>query len=226
MNATRLLQGLGWAMFALLLIAISFVFLAACDLNIRPLFGLHYCVSATSPPDLQGERERERELRARIHEAELRLAQLPICTPTAKPSVLKEAELKVPTRLEDLRGCWQSDRGDIDIVTDDAEAKPVGKVRICYCFGPNGHGRATWRFTDGRSCETDLTATLKSNELDMAHGTASCTDHSDMVPAEITCKGQPAGDTECDTQNLGQSRRRVVGEKYNRVTEDHCKLAQ
>src|SRR5262249_7773381 len=145
-----------WAAFAVLVIAIGIVFLAACDLNIRPLFGLRYCVSRASQPDLQAERERERNLRERIHEAELRLAQLPVCTPSGKrPGTKetepkqkeaepkqketepkqkeaepkqKEAELKVPTKLEDLRGCWQSVRGDIDLVTDDAEAKPVGKV--------------------------------------------------------------------------------------------------
>jgi hypothetical protein len=233
---TRLLQALGWSVFSAFLVAIGIVFLAACDLNIRPLFGLRYCVSHASPPDLQTKRERERELRSRVHEAELRLAQLPICTSGDKPQLpkdkevpwsepkAKEAELKVPSRLEDLRGCWQSLRGDIDIVTDDAEAKPMGKVRMCYCFGANGRGKARWQFTDGRRCETNLTATLKDNELDMAHGVANCTDHSDIVPAEITCKGQPDGDTECDTQNLGQTRRRAVGEKYQRVSDEHCGL--
>jgi hypothetical protein len=237
MTDTRFLRALGWGVFAALLVAIGIVFLAACDLNIRPLFGLRYCVSHAHAPDLRAQREHERELQNRVHEAELRLAQLPVCTPSPKPQPKdkdvpspspkeKEAELKVPSRLEDLRGCWQSLRGDIEIVSDDAEAKPMGKVRMCYCFGTNGRGKAKWQFTDGRSCETGLTATLKDNELDMAHGSANCTDHSTMVPAEITCKGQADGDTNCDTQSLGQTRRRAVDEKYQRVSDEHCASAR
>ena len=48
--------------------------------------------------------------------------------------------MKMTQRLDELKGCWQSERGDIDIVTDDELKKPIGKVRICYCFDQNGTG--------------------------------------------------------------------------------------
>jgi hypothetical protein len=251
MSGTRLLQSLGWAVFTVLLIAIGIVFLDACDLNVRPLFGLRYCLSPASPPNLQPEQERERELRARIHEAELRLAQLPVCTAEdtgpAKPGVQpsdkdimpaekdtnapekdtkppeKEAELKVPSRIEDLRGCWQSVRGDIDMRTDDRYLKLVGRVRLCFCFGSNGRGRALWHYTDGRICETDLTATIETDELHIAHGEAHCTDQWVIVPEQITCKGQPDGGAECERQGLGRMRRHRVGERYKRVNEEYCR---
>ncbi|HXW23840.1 MAG TPA: hypothetical protein VEK73_03760, partial [Xanthobacteraceae bacterium] len=179
----RILRIAGWTAFAALVVGIGVVFLAACDLGIKPLFGLRYCRSSAAAPDLSAERERERALRERIHEAELRIAQLPACaentppplrppvsppstppalppttlpqqpplqtapeqpplqTPPRQTSPAEDEQLKIPERVADLNGCWRSERGDIDLVSDDAEQRPVGKVRICYCFGSNGRGR-------------------------------------------------------------------------------------
>src|SRR5262249_24800948 len=156
-----ILRGIAWAAFALLLVGIGVLFLAACDLGLRPLLGLRYCTLAAMS-DLAGERERERALRARIHEAELRIAQLPECAPepqpqpppppapepspapAPRPAPKAEEPLNIPSQVSDLKGCWQSARGDMQMVTDDEEKRPIGKVRVCYCFGSDGRGKARW----------------------------------------------------------------------------------
>ena len=76
----RLLSGMLWAFFALLMLITGQQFLAACDLGFRPLFGMRYCEAPAATPDFATEIEKGRHLRVRIHEAELRLASLPPCT--------------------------------------------------------------------------------------------------------------------------------------------------
>jgi hypothetical protein len=247
----RVLQGALWAAFAALAVSIGVLFLAACDLGIKPLFGLRYCAFGAAANGLTAERERERDLRVRLHEAELRIAQLPACSqnvppplpapappapepvppapesspaspPPPPPEPPKQDQLKIPTRLDELRGCWQSVRGDLDIVSDDAEQRPIGKVRKCFCFGANGRGKARWLFTDGRTCETGLRAQLRPGELAIQHTGAPCSDGSRNVPEAIACRAEESGAATCDVQSLGKMRTRTTNEKYTRVSDAHC----
>jgi hypothetical protein len=132
----------GWATFAFLIGCCGYLALAACDLGIRPLFALRYCSVPASPDRLADQRARETGLRDRIHEAEMRLARLPVCaapspsplppepkkeakvvpptpqpTPTPQPSPTATPELpeqlKIPKNLSELKGCWQSVQGDL-----------------------------------------------------------------------------------------------------------------
>jgi hypothetical protein len=242
----RILKGVAWATFAIAIVGIGVLVLAACDLGIKPLFGLRYCRASAIDLELAAEREKGRYLRDRLHQAQLRIAQLPPCTQGAapappveqrpaepqqsagipaeppKPEPPKvEEELKLPARIEDLQGCWQSVRGDISIVTDDDEQRLIGKVRICYCFGSNGRGTGRWAYADGPKCQVDLTARLRSHELKIRHGRVPCRDRS-IVPEEITCTAQADGTASCDTQSLGRNRVLVGGEKYRRVSEAYC----
>ena len=84
---------------------------------------------------LVSEKQRENDLHARLHEAELSLAGLPPCradalAPAVQPApaiqnsppadVPPKDTLTLPRRPEDLAGCWQPDQGDFDAHTDNA----------------------------------------------------------------------------------------------------------
>ncbi|HXW23838.1 MAG TPA: hypothetical protein VEK73_03750 [Xanthobacteraceae bacterium] len=236
----RVLQGVAWTAFAALVVAIGVVFLAACDLGIKPLFGLRYCRSSAATPGLITERERERALRARIHEAELRIAQLPACAQTAQlpdappPEPLppppppppspeppqQEDQLKIPTRIVDLQGCWQSVRGDLELVDDDG--RPAGRVRACYCLGANGRGRAIYIYADGRKCSADLRAELKSDGLTMRHGSVGCPRGEGPEALDIKCRPGTEGLAVCDTQSRRKPEYKWTDEHYQRVSDEHC----
>ncbi|MGA8171006.1 MAG: hypothetical protein WB816_09285, partial [Methylocystis sp.] len=139
-----------WTLFGVLLFIGGFVLLSACDLAIRPLFGLSYCAASKTNPALVAERERARDLQERVRQAELTIAKTPVCPPTrntettpprddaARPKI--EETLKVPEKVSQLKGCWESVTGDQPIVTDDEQQRVVGHVRICYCFDARGRG--------------------------------------------------------------------------------------
>lgn len=234
MVAQRLAPVAGWLGFGLLLAGIAWMLLAACELGLRPLFGLRYCPApprAAAP--LEGERERSGTLRARIHAQQLRLAQMPACVDTpprraeaparapAQTDVPPHPPLRMPTRLGDLRGCWQSVRGDIEVKTDDAAARLVGRARICYCFAGEGRGTVTWRFSGGGQCDTPATATLDDGVLRIGHRGATCPG-GQHVPEDITCRKGQDGVAACDVQSLGETRRRREGERFAEVSAEEC----
>jgi hypothetical protein len=235
-----------WASFAFIVGYGAYLMLVACDLGIHPVFGLQYCKARAEPDRFANERALESDLRDRIHEAELRLARLPPClasvppsrpvpeqraeaevspppppqpSPSPTPEVPPSEELKIPQQLSDLKGCWQSVRGDLPLVTDDREQRPLGNVRICYCFGDNGRGSVRYRYTDGRKCAGPVRARLSDGKLSIDQP-AHC-----VVRTEITCSSQGEGNAaSCDAVDYG---RFVHGgytdEKYQRVTAEHCR---
>lgn len=218
-----------WLAFALMVVSVEYVLLAACDLGLNPVFGLRYCKpeAPTRAGRLRDEQDRERALRARLHEAQLRRARLSGCPPPnsaeTPPRAKAGEELKIPVRREDLQGCWQSDRGDIQVATDDEEHRPTGKVRQCLCFSRSGRGRARVTFTDGDRCEAPLSVQIGAGELVMRHGPIPCERHGPMVPAKIVCRGGANGEAAiCDTENLGKMRDRLSGEKFHKVDNAHC----
>jgi len=234
-----------WIGFASLIVLGGYAMLSACDFGgTLNLYGYKYCAAAAAPGRLAVERERERELRAHVLEAEIRLARLPSCAPPAPPQPPpapccgnraeaphppplppqpgSDEQLKIPARIQDLKGCWQSVRGDIPIVTDDEARRPVGNVRICLCFNERGKGAVLMKFTDGDTCRAPLSARLGSGELFLRHGRIPCKAHSHHVAEEILCREADAESASCDTQSLGRTRTRTTGEKYRRVSENHC----
>jgi hypothetical protein len=229
--------------FTLMLGLISYQLLRACDFE-HALFGFRYCQRAASAPQIanSSERERERSLTRRLHEAELRTAQLPVCTTKPQPKTNPDPEkrpepeqrepivapkpppevLKIPAKIEDLKGCWQSDRGDLDIVTDDEKGELIGHVRICLCFGSNGKGEARYLYTDGDRCVGTLNARLEAGRLSMRQSRAGCRVHNFIVPNEIVCTQSNESAASCNKLSLGKMRRRVEDEKYHKVDNSQC----
>jgi hypothetical protein len=221
-----------WAAFAIALGAIAHQLLLACDTG-SGLFGLRYCQSraAFSPVGSNLEQERERSLRKRLHEAELRLAQLPACpappTQNGPTQVAPPPEiLKIPTKVEDLKGCWQSERGDLQIRSDDERAELVGEARICFCLGADGGGEARYLFANGDRCSGPLTAKLTAAQLTMSQGRVQCRSHGFIVPADIVCTQHSEGTASCNTQSLGLTRSSVDNEKYQRVDNSRCEWSE
>jgi hypothetical protein len=138
---------------------------------------------------------------------------------TDEPPVEK---FEIPKTLADLKGCWQSARGDIDMVLDNAEETPAGKARICYCFGSNGRGKAQFLYTDGDVCQAGLIARLSPDRVFMHHGRAACRKSRSQNPADITCSSDQSNQTSCEIQSLGKYRSRVT-EQFIRVSDEHCK---
>ncbi len=235
-----------WVFFAALLVASGVVVLRACELGALPLFGQRYCVAIKPDDPMAAERGRAQELQARIREAELRIAEKPNCPPPAiapepdKPQPIKEVppprpdpqppnveeQLKIPTKIADLKGCWESVRGDLDIVTDDERELPIGKVRKCYCFGANGRGQLKLSYTDGARCRAPIAADLRADTLRIHQPEFQCAwkgQNRGLVPFEITCRGVAEGEAAlCDIQSLGRRRNVTSGEQYRRVEKDHC----
>jgi hypothetical protein len=244
----RLMVPALWICFAVLLLATGYVVLIACELGLSPLFGYRLCSLQAQPTSMTAEQDRQRALLDRIHETELRIAGLPGCAPNLPPraefvptpSPLPDPpsnppdppseraeprqELTIPARLDDLKGCWQSVKGDIDIVTDDEQKRPVGKTRICLCFANNGRGKIRWIYTDGYVCEGNLRALLKNDELAIQHDRIPCVKGgiSFIVPEKISCKANPGEVASCDTEGLGRRRTQSKGEQYKRVGGEYC----
>jgi hypothetical protein len=196
--------------------------LAACDLGVRPLFALGYCSVRTGPDRLADQRARESDLRDRIHEAEMRLARLPVCasprptepkkearvvpptprpTPIPQPSPLPEPpeRLKIPESLSELKGCWQAVRGDLQLY-DSGTLRPFGKVRVCYCFDDNDRGTTRYVYQDGAKCTGPLQAQLSQNQLVITHPNIECNKSGHRVGTqEIVCTKKPGDDSAyCD----------------------------
>jgi hypothetical protein len=241
----RVLGAVGWTCFVAIVGCCCYVILAACDLGFRPIFGLRYCAARTAGDGLWDQRARERELKDRVHEAELRIARLPACAPPPPPRPPVEArketvpdkpapqepaksppdELTIPRDLADLEGCWQSVDGDIPMVTDDKEERPLGNVRICYCFAENGRGVTRYIYTNGGRCIGPLRARLSSDELTMSHGRIGCVgvpNQSFVVPTIINCKAHEGDSATCDVHYNGRAPSTVTDEKYRRVTAEYC----
>jgi hypothetical protein len=221
-----------WAIFALAILTGGYAMLRACDLEHLPLFGYTSCEAPARIPDLAAEREREADLRSKIHAAEIRLALLPVCTrPLApRPSDPKPPKqddqqvvqkFEVPKKLEDLKGCWQSSRGDIEIVSDDAEQKHLGAARFCYCFKGKGQGTVQISFTDGDICRANLTARISPDHVSMHHGNVACQKHDPYIASDITCSNDQSNETVCERQNLGQIKTKTT-ERFIRVTNEYC----
>jgi hypothetical protein len=240
----RVLGAVVWTCFVIIAGYCGSLMLAACDLGFRPIFGLHYCVARAEPDRLADQRARERGLQDRIHEAELHIARLPVCAPPPPPPPPVEPrkevverppppepaqpprdELTIPRNLADLKGCWQSVSGDLPMVSDDQEQRPLGNVRICYCFTENGRGVTRYIYTNGGRCVGPLRARLSSDELAISHGRIGCVgrgNQSFVVPTEINCKAHEGDAATCDIHYNGQTPTIVTDEKYRRVTAEYC----
>jgi hypothetical protein len=225
-----------WALVALLLFASGFLLLHACDLGLFPLFGDKFCVAVHSDA-LAAEKARMQQLQEQIREAELSLSQKPECGPPPPPppppapvppppQPKVEEQLKVPKKLTDLRGCWESMSGDLKITTDDAEHRLVGTVRKCYCFGSNGHGQLKMRYNNnGVKCRAPIVADLNNGKLRMRYPRFQCPWHGEefgLVPAEIRCEDTAESDAAvCTVENFGNYAN-IHDERYRRVERDHC----
>lgn len=231
----RLIVAAGWAGFVIISAWCSYLMLSACEFGIRPIFGANYCAAQAAPDGLADQRARESDLRSRIHLAELRIARLPSCTESRPPQPFepkKQAkfdnspaeELKIPQKVAELQGCWQSIRGDITLFTDDEKHLPVGDVRVCYCFSDDGQGTTRYVYPDGARCVGPLRARLSADRLTINHGQIGCSgNRGSVVPGEIDCKTAVDGDSAtCDWQSKGRFLRIRNGLRYRRVTDEYC----
>lgn len=226
------LQFVLWGIFAALVLTGGYATLRACDLGILPLLGYAACGAAPGDAAMAAERERQDDLRAAIHAAEVRVAMLPYCPKPAPPKPVEPPapvpdpakgpeKFEIPKKVEDLRGCWQSARGDISIETDDAERKKIGTARFCYCFRSNGQGTIQVRFSDGDLCRAGLRARISSDHVFMHHEKVLCRSHPPMVAADVSCGNDPANETVCQIQTLGNVGNKV-SERFIRVSDEHC----
>jgi hypothetical protein len=211
-----------WIAFALLISAGGYVMLRACDLEILPLFG-NACQTQTYSGDLVTARERQASLHSRIHAAEIRVALIAVCSRPVKPDDRQAVrKFEIPKDIEDLEGCWQSSRGDIDIVSDDAEQRHLGQARFCYCFRNNGQGIAQIRYADGEVCSTALTARLLPGSVTMHHEAIDCRHNTGLVAGAITCRNDgQSSEATCEIAGRGQSGNKVV-EQFVHVGNDYC----
>lgn len=242
LSAVRLNIAL-WLILVVLLAASGVVTLRACDLKLLPLFGGRYCPAPAPASDdaLTAERARARDLEERVREAELRIAEKPVCAPPAPPPAPKpeakiepnpppppqpEQQLKIPHKIAELKGCWESVRGDLDIISDDEEQRPIGKVRKCYCFGARGAGELKMSYSDGAKCRAPISAELDGDLLKIHQPRFDCAwrgQQRGLVPGEILCHGA-GGESEaasCDYRYLGRIPTHGV-EQYRRVAAGHC----
>jgi hypothetical protein len=228
-----------WSAFGILILIGAYAALNACDFGVRPLFGSSACQVPEAKAALETERAREVQLQSRIHAAEIHFALLPACpkpvplpqpqplpvkVPDPKPLIANPGPVQtfeIPKKIEDLKGCWQSAHGDIDMASDDAERKPLGQARICFCFRSNGRGQVQVRFTDGDTCRADLFAHILPGQLLMHHERASCRRHPFYVAADIRCGNSQSEQTECEIQNLGEIRDKIT-EQFKHVSDEYC----
>jgi hypothetical protein len=233
----RLVAAVGWLVFAALIVLGGRMALDACEIRPWPVFGYAFCPRAPQrDPELDTEQERARALRLRLRSAERRLASLPICQSAQqqpveaapppgppKAEAPQQEDLKIPASLADLQGCWQSDRGDIEIVTDDEQQRHKGVVRTCYCFDDHGHGRITERYKDGENCSGRLKVTLNSDQLKIDHDRLSCSGNKGyLVPEAIDCKGTAGQAATCSNYELGYLRHRTDDQTFHKVPPEAC----
>jgi hypothetical protein len=233
----RVGAAVGWLVFAALIVLGGRMALDACEMRPWPLFGYAFCPRAPQrDPGLDTERERARVLQSRLRSAEQRLASLQICKPPQqkveaapppeppKAEAPQQEDLKIPASLVDLQGCWQSDRGDITITTDNPQQRHIGVVRVCYCFDDHGHGTITERYKGGGDCSGTLKVTLNSDQLKIDHDRLSCSGNKGyLVPETIDCKGTAGQAATCSSYELGHVLRgRNKDESYHKVPPEAC----
>jgi hypothetical protein len=146
----------------------------------------------------------------------------PSITPTATPT--PDERLAIPHNLNDLKGCWQSVDGDIEVVSDDEEKRPMGKIRKCYCLDGN-RGTARVIFQDGVRCVGPLEAQISRGRLVMKHDVIPCSaGNRQEVPEDIICRAKPGDDSaSCDSMSRGRFPTTRKDDKYHRVSPDYCK---
>ena len=185
-----------WAVFALLLVIGAKEFLYACGIVLGP-YAQSYCTTPIDRRPSIAEAERAEQLQRQIHFAELRLAEKPDCSmpltpptpiPAVTPATGPGAPLRVPHELDDLKGCWISNRGDIQLYNV-VTGEPTKKVRFCFCFGDGGNGTLKIKSTNGFICEGSVTASLQDRKLHIDQPHVHCSD-GDFIDHEITCSGQ------------------------------------
>ena len=228
--------------------AIARVSLVACGYG---LFGLAYSncpetpAPIVQPVDEEAERAAALEAESEQLERQLRqvraaIAQTPNCP---VPPPLRRAEapppptppvqeaLKLPRTTAELKGCWQSDRGDIQLTSDDESRRPTGNVRICYCFGDTGNGSITLVYTDQVVCRGQISATVTGQELTIDRPQFNCGSQGGLtrglVKARTTCRAnadQNLGAL-CDTETMGRTRGTSRDEKYHRIASDRCAMS-
>ncbi len=240
-----------WALFAALIAGGGCLFFTACDFGISPLFGLSYCKVEAAPGELDHEKAHQRELLARLDEAQLGFAQLPACKPPpAPPSPVPPSPVppepgpgpdpsppappaddlfEVPPSKEELEGCWQSVRGDIAFYTDDEKREYTGSARICYCF-EKGKGTVHQVYTGGPKkgsiCRTRLKVDLQRGELVLRHRKIRCTKGGNVNPARIVCHNTPDGTASCDYKYESVMPSGTPTEKFRLVPKEECSLRQ
>lgn len=208
----RLGVALLWIAFAAVVAVAAYQLLLACDLG-TPIFGFRYCRSrqAAAFREIETQAEMRRSLRARLRTAELRAAGLPIC---------KFDHLVIPARLEDLQGCWESDRGDTDVFTDDDAMKFVARRRTCLCF-EGGEGRVRMAYSNGAKCEGPLTAKLQTGQFTVRFPNVPCSDGGQYVSTEVICSNKE-GSASRDWRTQGYRRRVILADKFHRVEAARC----
>jgi len=239
---SRILAGLGWLVFAAIVLLGGQMMLGACEVGTWPLLGYAYCpVPPRHDRDASdSERQRTRVLQSRIRRAELQLAALPVCQPPPPPlppEPEKHAEvppppppqpdqMKMPATLAELKGCWVSERGDLPLVSDDEEQRPGGRVRVCYCFGDNGRGQIILAYTDGRVCRGGMSSTLEPLLLTIRQPRFACGVYGGfrrgLVKSITTCRPSANNVALCQTQNLGRMRTLSGEKKFQRIDSSQC----
>lgn len=245
------------ALFLVLLIGMGVLARRALDACAISVFGVEIFACAPPPAPARPPagpsaaelltRDNER-LSDDLRRLELRLASLrscpapppapmqPIVRPPPKPPEPPKADpppqqppeqLRVPERLEEIAGCWQSIRGDLPLVSDDEREVPMGNIRECLCFGTNGRGRIRQIYTDGIKCDGLIQGSLADGKLTIEQPQFSCGIQRGMerghVRARIVCSGNASGGSECTTHSLGRMRSAKT-ESYIRVSPQHCSL--
>ena len=110
------------------------------------------------------------------------------------------------------------------MVSDDAEQRVTGTVRICYCLAGNGQGTTRYIYEGGGKCIGPLRAQLSRERLIMNHDKISCTgDRGSVVPTDITCSNKAGDDSAtCDIYVHLRKPQHMTGERYRRVSEEYC----
>jgi len=151
------------------------------------------------------------------------------CPPPAAPpppAPPPDDRLTIPRNLDDLNGCWQSVRGDLQFVTDDAERRPLGKVRVCYCLGSGGVGYTKYKYSDGTRCVGALRAQLSQDRLFISHPRINCVGNPAIgyvVGVDVVCSNRPGEDSaSCDTEWHFHSPTTTKDEKFRRVSQEYC----
>ena len=235
---SHIARAVPWAAFAIIILTIWLTLLYACDLGVTPLFGLRYCrvPQASLPANLLRERERERDLRRRLHEAGLHMAGLPRCKTqvTPQPAIQTPAKeevqpakderraLTLPKKSEDLEGCWQSDNGDANVYRDTVASEFMGKRRTCLCFDLMGRGRLLMLYSTGARCTGSLNARIEADRFSIHFPEVPCTDRSVFVQTDIYCSENGQGAVSCEWHSRGKFPKTYLGEGYHRVDASFC----